>query len=310
MREGSRERIPAYVPAAYRVFLKIRKVIRQTTVRIQEALHARHWTQAQEDTEEEKVRPVEPVPAQNPPAVLNKCAQWIQEDLDSLRVKVAAQELLSLKTKLTGRNLRFTNSSGAFLARQYDPVSEQRKLWENSWLIAHAQPAPGQRVLDLGGASSLFSFYLAQLGCKVQVVDNDWNNCAVVYNAGYVAEQMDWDLRALDRDLSRPLPFARDHFDRVFCVCVLEHLPSRLRQFVMREVGRVLKPGGLAGLTIDYDIQRPVRFTDKGLRFAYRQKIERDLIRPSGLRIHGNADWVDACPPSQFLGAFFLKKNG
>ena len=309
MQEGSREKIPAYIPASTRTFLKIRKVLRQTLGRLQEGLHARHWTQALEDAEEEKLLKIgtAQVPV-NPQEALNKCAQWMEQDFKIPSVRVAAEKLLALKKKLTGQQLRFTNSAGAFLARQYDPVSERRKLWENSWMVAHASLKSGQVVLDVGGASTLLSFYLASLGCKVRVVDNDWNNCGTVYNAGHVARILGWDLRTLDRDLSKPLPFAECSFDRVFCVCVLEHLPSGLRQFVMREIGRVLRPGGLVGVTVDYDNQRPVRLTDQGLRFAYREKIKRDVIAPSGLQVQGNTDWVDACPAHQFLGAFFLKK--
>lgn len=119
---------------------------------------------------------------------------------------------------------------------------------------------------------------------------------------------MGWRLSALDRDVSRPLPFADETFDRVFSLCVLEHLPPRVRQGLLREIGRVLKPGGIAAFTMDYDHSRPVLLTDKGLRFAYRGKLDRDVIRPSGLRLHGPADWTDAYGPEAFLGALFLEK--
>ena len=59
---------------------------------------------------------------------------------------------------------------------------------------------------------------------------------------------------------------------------------------------------------MDYDASRPVLLTDKGLRFAYRGKVERDVIQPSGLRLHGPVDWTDACPPEGFLGVVFLEK--
>jgi len=175
-------------------------------------------------------------------------------------------------------------------------------------VIRHAGIASGQTVLDVGGASTIFSFYVASRGCQVVVVDNDWANCGTLLNARYVAKQMGWTLDALDRDVSRPLPFGDGHFDRVFSICVLEHLPNRLRQFLMREIGRVLKPGALAGFTTDYDATRPVLVTDKGLRFAYKAKLERDVIQPSGLTVYGSAHWVDACPKDTFLGAFFLQK--
>ena len=45
------------------------------------------------------------------------------------------------------------------------------------------------------------------------------------------------------------LPFSDERFDRVVSVCVLEHTKDDLR--VLREVRRVLKPGGLFALTVD-----------------------------------------------------------
>lgn len=44
-------------------------------------------------------------------------------------------------------------------------------------------------------------------------------------------------------DLSRPLPFADETFDGVFCEHVLEHFTFEDAQAVVREVRRVLRPG-------------------------------------------------------------------
>lgn len=250
-------------------------------------------------------------PAPNPPGAINKCVRWLEEDLARPDIKAIADQLVALKAELTRRGLRFTNTAGNFLAREYHADYERGKLWENAWVFRHSGVEAGETVLDVGGASTIFSFYLASLGCRVDVVDNDWSNCGTIFNAAYSAKQMGWRLRAWDRDVSRPLPFAEGTFDRVFSICVLEHLPSGVRQCLMREVGRVLKPGGTLGLTFDYDITRPVLMTDRGLRYADRAKLEQDVIRPSGLQVVGNTDWMDACPRESFMGSLFLQKaNG
>ncbi len=47
------------------------------------------------------------------------------------------------------------------------------------------------------------------------------------------------------------LPFSADFFDKVFCVAVLHHIPSKeLRLKVLRDINRVLKPNGLLVLTV------------------------------------------------------------
>lgn len=308
MKDPFRDRVPSYLPWWSGAFLCARKVYRQTATRLAEAAAAK--------------RPLDPLLADpasdaagsgppqtvNPPGALTKCARWYEEDLQQPVVRPVAERLLALRAQLDAAGLRYTNTAGNFLRREYHADTERGKLWENAWVLAHARVAPGQRVLDVGGASTLFSFYLASLGCETVVVDNDWANCGTLHNAAYVARRMGWRLRALDRDIQRPLPFSDGGCDRVFSICVLEHLPPRLRQSLMREIGRVLAPGGIAGFTTDYDAARPVLLTDKGLRFAYKAKLDRDVLAPSGLALYGAADWTDAYPPHTFLGAFFLQK--
>lgn len=304
-----RDRRPSYIPPSYQAFLRIRKLYRQTCTRIQERHRASQPLDALLADGEATGPWVDGASTPNPVAAVNKCARWMEDDLARPDIKAITDRLVALKAQLASRGLRFTNTAGNFLAREYHPDSERGKLWENAWVIRHTQPALDHRVLDIGGASTIFSFYLASRGCRVSVVDNDWANCGTLYNARYAAARLNWQLEVFDRDVSRPLPFPARSFDRVYSICVLEHLPSAVRQYLMREVGRVLKPSGLAGFTCDYDTARPVLVTDRGLRFAYRAKLERDVVTPSGLAIYGNADWLDACEAKGFLGAFFLQKD-
>jgi SAM-dependent methyltransferase len=131
----------------------------------------------------------------------------------------------------------------------------------------------------------------------------------MIYNTNYVAKKMGWDIQALDRDITKPIPFADNSFDRVFSICTVEHLASSVRRKMMREIARVLKPGGLAGFTIDYSPNREVLTADKGLRFGYKDKLFKEIINPSGLTLCGNSDLLDVSnDEGGFLGAFFLKK--
>ena len=53
--------------------------------------------------------------------------------------------------------------------------------------------------------------------------------------------------------VSKPLsfPFPDNHFNKVFCLAVLHHIPSKqLRQEFLKEMSRVLKPGGDLILTV------------------------------------------------------------
>lgn len=309
MKRRTNDRYPSYCPPSYRAWLKVRKIYRQTLTRIQEQAAAKKPLDPLFEDGEDESADLYKTPGPNPVDAINKCAGWMDEDMERPDIKEIVDRFNEMKKELTARGLLFTSTAGTFVARQYHEHLERKKLWENAWTIHHAGLEPGYKVLDVGGASTTFSFYLASIGYRVVVVDNDWANCGTLFNARYVAKQMGWDLRALNHDIAQSLPFPDNHFDRVFSICVLEHLPSHLRQFLMKEIGRVLKPGAIAGLTIDYDAQRKVLVTDKGLRFRYKEKLERDVIRPSGMEIFGKAQWADTFPPDRFLGALFLKKT-
>lgn len=239
---------------------------------------------------------------------VNKCARWLEEDLTRRELAVLVQDIEALKQEMREKNVRFTNTAATFLSRMFYPRSERTKLWENVWTIHHSGVRPGHRALDVGGASTPFSFYLAKMGCAVTVLDNDWGNCGTIYNANDAARKMKWDLKAIDSDIAKPFPLPSNSFDRVFSICTIEHLSSPVRRFMMREIGRVLKPGGIAALTMCYDPNHEVLLVDKGLRFGYREKLEKDVLTPSGLKIYGNTDLLDFDPNAEFLGAVFLEK--
>ena len=308
MRDEHKERFPSYIPFYCRLFVKARKIYRQGMVRERERRASKRRAEdIVSDGEAYRTEPKEKFIA-NPEYAINKSALWLDEDMARPEIDVLAKEINALKEKLVKRGLCFTTTAATFLSRMFYPKQEKNKLWENAWVIHHSGVKSGNRVLDIGGASTTFSFYLASIGCDIAVVDNDWNNCGTIYNTNYVAKKMGWMLKAYDRDIVKPLPFRDNYFDYVFSICVLEHLSSSLRRFVMKEIGRVLKPSGIVGFSIDYFHNRKVLLTDKGLRFAYRDKLERDVIRPSGLSVYGNKEFIDGDLDKDFLGTLFLKK--
>jgi len=309
MVKNTKEQFPSYIPLYYRIFCAARKLRRQTCVRINEYKAKRNG-------------PLDLVPdgpfvlfnggvRANPEGAINKSAYRIDDDLSSLRIKDVAEKIDSVKDLLYSKNLRYTSSAGMFIPATYTHESEKRKSWENSWIAAHSGVKAGDRVLDIGGASTAFVFYLASLGCSIKVIDNDWSCCGMIYNTKYVARKMNWDIEVFDRDIAKPIPFPDNSFDRVFSICTLEHLASSVRRRMMREVARVLAPGGVVGITIDYGPDRKEFIADKGLRFGYRQKLFDEIVNPSGLFLYGNEDLVDmGTDKDGFLGALFLKKPG
>ena len=300
---------PPYLPFYYMIFLKIRKAYRQSLVRILERKAGKYGPIGViPDGDAAWPKQVSGFPAERD--AINKSIRRLDEDIEMPAVKAICGEISVLKKKLKDLGLDYCSPAGTFTSTTYLDRTERMKNWENCWMVAQSGVCRGRRVLDLGGASTIFAFYLAGMGCDVTVIDNDWGNCGTVFNTNYVSRKMGWHLKALNGDLAGRLPFPDNYFDHIFSICVIEHLPSAVRRFMMSEVGRILKPGGIAGLTMDYVPDRDVLLSDKGLRFAYLDKLEREIIAPSGLGIYGNKDLVDDMGRHEnFIGALFLQKK-
>ncbi len=297
--------VPRCVPLTYRLYLFVKKLRRSLAKR----RRAPAATAPAAGTGEPEPFIKEPHLGWRDSPVINKTVSAIDEDLARSDVDAVVRDLARLKALLEEKRLRTTSAAGSFKQKDFVPSKEKNKLWENAWLLAHAPVAANEEVLDIGGASTLFSFYLAWKGAAVSVVDNDWGLHGLIYNARHVARVMRWPMKVLNHDLCEPLPFADGAFDKVYCVCVLEHLSPQIRQKTMAEVHRVLRPGGVCGLTIDYDAGRCDPGMDQGLRFGFFQKLQRDVLAPSRLSLLGNQALTDDCPPEFFLGTLFLRKG-
>lgn len=300
-------RYPEYLPKSYRIFLKARKIYRQYSMRLAENKARKFPPTSVEPDGPASWTPESAVLASNPIQVFSKGAWWLDEDLARPEFSEIARQVDAVKDLMTQKKLRFTNTAATFMPRMFYPRSERSKLWENAITVLGSELKDGERVMDIGGASTPFSFYLASRGCSTAILDNDWANCGTLYNAGYVAKKMGWKIDAHDADVAKPFPFESNSFDRIFSICTIEHLPSPVRRAMMKEVGRVLKPGGVAAITMCYDMNHPVLTVDKGMRFGYWEKFKKDLIDPSALALHGPIDRTDY-QGRDFLGAVFLKK--
>jgi ubiquinone/menaquinone biosynthesis C-methylase UbiE len=109
-------------------------------------------------------------------------------------------------------------------------------------LIAQANITPGQRVLDIGCGTGTLAVMLKRSHGDVEVIGLDPDPKAL-RRAKTKATRAELSLQ-LDQGFADELPFAEDSFDRVFSSFMFHHLEEENREKTLREVLRVLKPGG------------------------------------------------------------------
>ena len=125
----------------------------------------------------------------------------------------------------------------------YDPlVSLMGGNRAREELIKQASIQPNQRVLDIGCGTGTLVVLLKRRYPAAQIVGLDPDPKALrraqkkVRRAGVAVQ--------LDEGFADELPYEKGTFDRVLSSLMLHHLEDQDREKMLREVLRVLKPGG------------------------------------------------------------------
>jgi SAM-dependent methyltransferase len=202
-------------------------------------------------------------------------------DLDAPEVRAIFRQLESVQEE-------FLAKEGSFRSAEYrwprDPLHNWSRCWEYPYAFRQLQSfrglAPGKEkflAADLGSGVTFFPFAAARLGYEVVctdtdlICDKDLSRAipAVPHAPGKVS------FRLINGDR---LPFADGELDLVFCISVLEHIPNFPN--TIREIARVLKPGGWLILTIDLDLRG-----DQEIGIGPYQLLLRELTRDFDVRL-------------------------
>jgi len=104
-----------------------------------------------------------------------------------------------------------------------------------------------RRLLDIGTGKNLLPLYWACQGFDITILDGSLygfpllrqSQQAIPCSAGFAMGD------------ARRLPFADNSFDGVSALCVIEHIPADGDAECMREIFRVVRPGGRAVVTVE-----------------------------------------------------------
>jgi ubiquinone/menaquinone biosynthesis C-methylase UbiE len=109
-------------------------------------------------------------------------------------------------------------------------------------LLDQAALKPYQRVLDVGCGTGTLAVLIKRLYPSVEVVALDPDPSALA-RAQRKAERAAVSIR-FDRGFADALGYADASFDRVFSSMMFHHLENEDKEAALREIRRVLKPGG------------------------------------------------------------------
>ncbi len=126
----------------------------------------------------------------------------------------------------------------------YDPLGKLalRNEQTRGELVRRAALTAGDRVLDLGCGTGSLSVMIQRKHPAVQLSALDPDEKALA-RARRKAEQAGFAIR-FEQGFGDALPFADGAFDRVLSSLVLHHLTSAEKLATLRDVHRVLRPGG------------------------------------------------------------------
>lgn len=136
-----------------------------------------------------------------------------------------------------------------------DPLHTFSRIWEYPYAYYHLkrwkeiQALPnGSVAVDIGSGTTFFPFSAARLGFDVVCVDPDAICCRDLAKAVSIIDVAPGSVRCLEAK-GESIPLPSGGAGAVYCLSVLEHLPSCVG--IVREMARILRPGGLLILTID-----------------------------------------------------------
>lgn len=112
-------------------------------------------------------------------------------------------------------------------------------------IVTNLEVAKGDTILDVGCGDGYYCHVILGLGIPVSLTGTDIDTAALKSAKRNLAGKK---VKLITSDLMAKLPFKTASFDKIVMSEVAEHLPNDVKG--LKEVYRVLKPGGVLCLTV------------------------------------------------------------
>lgn len=193
-------------------------------------------------------------------------------------------------------------------------LPEEYIRWkETRYVLEHLDVQPRQAVLDIGSPKLLSLFMAARIGADVHATDLlDYFFRQYRAYARQILNGATDRYRVAVQD-ARALTYPPETFERVYSISTIEHIPDGGDSVAIREIARVLKPGGMACLTVPWSdrgyleefLPRSTEFywAPKGDAPAFYQRaydwpsLQARLIKPSALDVVDVSFWGERHAP-------------
>lgn len=209
----------------------------------------------------------------------------IQESGYLLSLRDFIDYLSELEIACTTRgSLKSTNLNDK--SRWYRWTMHYLRAWEYVRLLDILDIPDGASILDVGGAGTPLTFYLAAVKkCRVTTVDLQ---SELVDHTNTVALQQNWQIQAVCQDFTQ---YTTDEiFDYAISLSVIEHMRDEVKAKTMEKMGHLLKPDGKIGITFDFGQTTIYEGNDSGevyCQITSVDAIKNWIIDPSNCKLLG-----------------------
>jgi 2-polyprenyl-3-methyl-5-hydroxy-6-metoxy-1,4-benzoquinol methylase len=161
------------------------------------------------------------------------------------------------------------------------------RRFEYPWAFYAVPVSSDHTVIDLGGSLGGLQFVLAKQGARVINVDPSETatmGWAVDHKTIALLNRAFGTSVELRRRFLQDASIEEDSVDRIYCISTIEHIPQDELPELAATIGRILKPGGFAVLTVDlfFDL---APFTDRISNYHGTNVNIRWLIEKTGLKL-------------------------